>query len=85
MRVLKFLVVVMGILLVIGTIVLVFAISKKMNAPHVPEAAAPVLPQGAKIVQMTVSDGTLALWLKHEGQDQVVLISTKDGKIIGSF
>jgi len=82
MRVLKMLVILMGILLIIGFVVLGFAVSKKMNEPDVILEDASTLLKRAHIQQMSASEGVLTLWVKHEGHDQILLINMKTGKII---
>ena len=85
MRLLKILVIVMGILLVIGFVVLGIAIFKKINtnAPEIP--AVQTLPIGTHIVQMHVNEGVLVLWLRHKDEDRVEIRSVKDGRQIASF
>ncbi|MEO9190014.1 MAG: hypothetical protein ABI224_08415 [Acetobacteraceae bacterium] len=90
MRALKAATIVMGVLIVVGTAVLIAVIVKRASAPapaaggFVPAAAsfAAVLhePAGTHITGLAAIDDALALSLQGGGSDRVVLIDPRSGE-----
>jgi hypothetical protein len=89
MRALKVAVVVMGVLIVVGTMGLVVGIARRSAAPSVVSAAAwaasVVLdePAGTRIVGIAVVRDRLAVQLQGGGADRVVLIDPASGAVAG--
>ncbi|HEY5301347.1 MAG TPA: hypothetical protein VIJ55_11785 [Acetobacteraceae bacterium] len=94
MRALKAATIVMGILIVVGTAVLIAVIFKRANAPHpaaggglVPSAArfATMLhePAGTRITGLAAIGDALALSLQGGGADRVILIDPRTGETRG--
>jgi hypothetical protein len=84
MRALKILVVVMGVLLVLGTAALVFAVANRVN--HPPASAKPVapaeieLPPGARIVATEMSGERLLVRVAlPEGGEELMIFSLANG------
>jgi len=85
MRVLTALTVGMGVLILIGTTVLVVTIIKRFAAPESAPSPALVLdePAGTKIAGLTAVADRLAIELQGGGADRVVLIDPRSGQIVG--
>jgi len=85
MRVLTALTVAMGVLILLGTTVLVVTIVKRSAAPGSAPGAALVLdePAGTKIAGLTAVADRLAIELQGGGADRVVLVDPRSGKIVG--
>ena len=89
MRALKVAVVVMGVLIVVGTMGLGVGIARRSAAPSVVSAAAwaasVVLdePAGTRIVGIAVVRDRLAVQLQGGGADRVVLIDPASGAVAG--
>ena len=92
MRALKALVIIMGVLIVIATAVVIYAIVRKVGgAPH--PAAAPVaapvaanvtLPDGCSVAEMVAAGDRLALRLAGEGDcRQILLVDPTSGAVTG--
>ena len=91
MRALKIAVIVMGVLIVGGTIALVRAVARRSAAPVVPVAVsipasmAAVLdePDGTRIAGIVAVQDRLALQLQGGGTDRVVLVDPRTGAVAG--
>jgi hypothetical protein len=91
MRALKVAVVVMGVLIVLGTMGLVIGIARRSAAPvTVPTAALPARvdavldePAGTRIAGIVAVRDRLALQLQGGGADRVVLIDPTTGAVAG--
>jgi hypothetical protein len=88
MRALKVAVVVMGVLIVLGTVGLVVGIARRSSAPSVaalPASVAAVLdePAGTHIAGIAVVRDRLAVQLQGGGTDRVVLIDPASGAVAG--
>ena len=91
MRALKIAVIVMGVLIVGGTIALVIAVARRSAAPVVPVAVsipasmAAVLdePDGPRIAGIVAVQDRLALQLQGGGTDRVVLVDPRTGAVAG--
>ncbi len=91
MRALKIAVVVMGVLIVIGTMGLVIGIARRSQAPVVPTAAWPASParvvldepEGTRIAGIVAVRDRLAVQLQGGGADRVVLIDPASGAVAG--
>ncbi|MFO1024647.1 MAG: hypothetical protein U1E70_05635 [Acetobacteraceae bacterium] len=83
--------IVMGVLIVVGTIGLAIGVVRKASAPSVPVAAAlpsvvdVVLqePEGTRIAAIAVLADRLAVQLQGGGVDRVVLVDPKTGALAG--
>ncbi len=86
MRALKALTAVMGLLIVVGTAVLVATIVRRAGAPAAPaEKIAVALgePSGTRIAGIAAVADRLAVALQGGGPDRVVLIDPRSGEAIG--
>jgi hypothetical protein len=91
MRVLKIAVVVMGVLIVLGTMGLVIGIARRSAPPSVPPVAAlPASvsaeldePAGTRIAGIVALRDRLAVQLQGGGPDRVVLIDPATGTLVG--
>ncbi|HEY4041981.1 MAG TPA: hypothetical protein VGM32_09085 [Rhodopila sp.] len=90
MRALKIAVVVMGVLIVLGTMGLVVVIARRSAAPMVavappPASTSAVLnePDGTRIAGIAAAHDRLAIQLQGGGTDRVVLIDTATGTVAG--
>ena len=90
MRALKVAVIIMGVLIVLGTITLAIAIARRSAAPVA--AVAPLLasftavldePTGTRIAGIAVVRDRLAIQLQGGGSDRVVLIDPATGSVSG--
>ena len=87
MRAVKIATIVMGVLIVLGTtVILVTIVKRTMSGPAAPEKAfAAVLdePVGTGIAGIAASGDRLAVHLHGGGTDRVVLINPSSGAIVG--
>jgi hypothetical protein len=88
MRALKIAVVVMGVLIVVGTIGLVIGIVRRSAAPVASTATWPASvvldePAGTRIVGIAAVRDRLAVQLQGGGADRVVLIDPASGAVAG--
>ena len=85
MRVLTALTVAMGVLILLGTTVLVVTIVKRSAAPGTVPSPTLVLdePAGTKIVGLAAVADRLAIELQGGGADRVVLVDPRSGQIVG--
>lgn len=90
MRALKIAVIVMGVLIVAGTIGLILAVARRASVPTntVPSAAAPMAavldePAGTRIAGIVAVRDRIAVWLEGGGTDRVVLIDPLTGAVAG--
>ena len=90
MRALKALVIGMGILIVIGVVVLVYAIvdrASKTGARETMAAQSKIdLPAGAEIVETSIGDGRIVVRLSlSDGNQRLLLIDADTGDRIGAI
>jgi hypothetical protein len=88
MRALKVAVIVMGVLIVAGTIGLMWGILRRANnslSAGLPPVVTAVLqePEGTRIVGIAALPDRLALQLQGGGSDRVVLVDPKTGALAG--
>jgi hypothetical protein len=90
MRALKVAVIVMGVLIVAGTMALVIGVVRRASAPVAPMAALPASvsavldePVGTRIAGIVAVRDRLAVQLQGGGVDRVVLIDAATGTIAG--
>jgi hypothetical protein len=90
MRALKVAVIVMGVLIVLGTIGLVVGIARRSSPPVAPVAALPATvsatlkePEGTRIVGIVGVRDRLAVQLQGGGNDRVLLIDPLTGGVVG--
>ncbi|HET6610266.1 MAG TPA: hypothetical protein VFG62_26615 [Rhodopila sp.] len=95
MRALKIATVVMGVLIIVGTIGLLVALARRGAAPPASTAAAvgtapraPLAmtmtePEGTRIVTVTAVQDRLAVQLQGGGPDRIVLIDAHTGAEVG--
>jgi hypothetical protein len=82
---LKVAVVVMGVLIVVGVVVLVVAITQRVGTLVVGGAAAPVVldePAGTHIAGVSMLPDRLAVQLQGGGPDRVVVVDSRSGHVI---
>lgn len=83
MRFLKVAVIVMGVLLVGGTVALVVLLAQRMQGPSA--ASAPAMldePAGTRIVGASAAPDRVVVQLQGGGPDRVVVFDTRTGKIL---
>jgi hypothetical protein len=91
MRALKILVVVMGLLLVAGTVAMVAAVANRLNHPPPPLAAAAptsdiALPAGAKIAGTEISGDRLVVRVaRADGGEDILIFNLTTGARIATF
>ena len=90
MRALKALVIGMGVLIVIGVVVLVYAIIERAGKTDAPETmAAPSqidLPAGARIVETSIGDGRIVVRLSlADGSHRLLVIDADTGRRVGEI
>lgn len=91
MRALKYLTIGMGVLIILGTAVLVATVLKRSNgpgaapAPVVAASSAAVLdePAGTRIVSIVAVQDRLAVQLQGGGADRVLLLDPRTGAVAG--
>lgn len=91
MRALKVATIVMGVLIVAGTMALVIAVARRPGAPKTPPTAglpaivAAVLeePAGTRIATVAAVQDRLAVQLQGGGADRVVLVDPRSGAVVG--
>ena len=89
MRGLKAAVVGMGVLIVAGTVVLLFVLAQRMSPAAGPIASAAfpgaVLdePAGTRIAAVSAAPDRLAVQLQGGGPDRVVVVDTRTGRVLG--
>jgi len=97
MRALKIATIVMGVLIVVGTTVVIVEIARRMSVPLSPAAGWPVPlpppavsvaavldePAGTRIAGITAVRDRLAVRLEGGGADRVVLIDPATGAVAG--
>ena len=88
MRALRFATIAMGVLILLGTTVIVVTIVKRATTgasalPEKPFAVALDEPAGTSIVGMVAAHDRLALQLRGGGADRVVLLDPVSGAVVG--
>jgi hypothetical protein len=86
MQALRVLVVVMGVMIVGGTITLGVLVWRKLGSVGAPVVAASVLleePEGTRIMQASAAGETVVLRLEGGGPDRVVVVDTRTGRVVG--
>jgi hypothetical protein len=91
MRALTIAVIVMGVLIVLGTVALIVGVARRSNGPAVPDAATSRAvidatlqePSGTRIVGIAMVQDRLAVQLQGGGGDRVVLIDPGSGAVVG--
>jgi hypothetical protein len=87
MRALKIAVVVMGVLIVAGTMALVIGVARRSSAPVAPLPASMVAvldePAGTRIAGIVAVQDRLAVQLQGGGVDRVVLVDPRTGAVAG--
>ena len=87
MRALKILVVVMGVLIIAGTVTLGVVIMRRMGGDAPPASATALLrqldePSGTVIAAIALNPDRLVLHLRGGGPDRVVLIDPRSGATV---
>ena len=90
MRALKALVIGMGVLIVVGVVVLVYAIINRVGETGVPELMSGQsqieLPAGAQIVETSIGGGRIVVRLSlADGSQRLLLIDADTGGRIGAI
>jgi hypothetical protein len=87
LKVLKFITVLLGVLIVLGTTVVGVTIVKRMSEPVAPGQIAATLdePAGTRIAAIAATQDRLALHLQGGGPDRVVLLDPRTGARTGSI
>ncbi len=88
-KVLKFIVIAMGILIVIGTTVVAVTIVNRLSArqaaPDAVSAEIPVtLPDGARIVETALDGNRLALRIETQSGPRILIIDISTGTLIST-
>ena len=87
MRALKILVVVMGVLIIGGTLALGIVLVKRTNAGSTPIVQDMVLdqPAGTRILGISSAEGSLALLVQRPDGERVLLVDPRRGRITGEI
>ena len=91
MRGLKVLVVVMGVLIVAGTLGLVVALVQKLGGGRAPEPLALAQgvalrqPAGSVIEGVSAAPGYLAIWVRRPDGERVVLVDPVRGQVVSEL
>lgn len=87
MRGLKVLVVVMGVLIVAGTLGLVVALVQKLGGGSAPVAENLALrqPAGSTIAGVSAAEGLVTIWVRRSDGDRVLLVDAKRGRVSGEI
>ena len=87
LKVLKFITVLLGLLIVLGTTVVGVTIVRRMSEPPAPGQVAATLdePAGTRITAIVATQDRLALHLQGGGPDRVVLLDPRTGARTGSI
>lgn len=84
MRLLRVLVVVMGVMIVAGVAALGVLLTRRIGAVPAPATAALLdEPDGTRIASISSAADSIALQLQGGGPDRVVVIDPRSGRIIG--
>jgi hypothetical protein len=89
MRALKIATIVMGVLIVVGTMALIISVARRVSAPppvtSLPAAVAAVLdePVGTRIAGIAAARDRVAVQLVGGGVDRVVLVDPVTGAVAG--
>jgi hypothetical protein len=98
MRALKTVTIVMGVLIVLGTVTLLVLLARRSAAPSAAPAGVPVAvavpaggafsatlaePEGTRIVGVSQGGDRLAVSLQGGGPDRVVLVDPHSGAVVG--
>ncbi len=86
MRFLKVLTIVMGVLIVLGTTVLVVVVARRLAGGTMPAPAVAVLldePAGTRIAGIAAVGDRLAVQLQGGGADRIVLLDGHSGAVAG--
>jgi hypothetical protein len=91
-RALKVLVVVMGVLIVLGTVALAWVIVQRVATPGgggggAPWTLVPDLPEGARVAGIApVEGGALAVWITGDPQgDRLIVVDPRRGRVLGEI
>ena len=87
LKILKFVTILLGALIVLGTTVVIVTIVKRLSGPPAPAEIAIMLdePAGTHIAAMAATQDRLALHLQGGGPDRVVLLDPRTGARTGSI
>ncbi len=84
MGALKAAVVVMGVLIVVGTVGLFVVLAQRMSAASAPIASVTLdEPPGTRIAGASAAADRIAVQLAGGGPDRVVLVDLKSGRVLG--
>jgi hypothetical protein len=87
LRALTILVVVMGVMIVAGTVTLAVLIVQRLGGA----AEAPVLsgslgqPEGSRIGGIAAAEGRVALWVVRPDGERVLLLDARSGRVVGEL
>ncbi len=87
-RALKVLVVVMGVLIVVGTVALVWVVVQRMGNVAAATARFEVgldLPEGTRIAGVAATEGAIAVWVTGPQGDRVLLVDPRRGRVAGEI
>ena len=86
LKILKFVTILLGVLIVLGTTVVIVTIVKRLSGPPAPAEIDATLnePEGTRIVAIAATQDRLALHLQGGGPDRVVLLDPRTGARTGS-
>jgi hypothetical protein len=84
LRALKFAVILMGALIIAGTVALGVLVAGRLAGPASPRMASLDLPQGARIAGIATAGDHLALLIENDGPARVMLWDPRRGALIGT-
>jgi hypothetical protein len=84
---LKWLVIVMGVLIVVGTLGLVVAVVQRLGGAGTEMAAEAHLgqPAGTRILSVAAAEGRLAVLVARPDGERVVLVDPRNGRVLGAL
>ena len=86
MRLLKALVIVMGVLIVVGTVTLIVLIVQRSSGLGSNLTAAGLgQPEGTRIAGIAGSDKTIAIWVVRPDGERVLLFDPARGRVVGEI
>lgn len=84
MRLLRVLVVVMGVMIVAGVAALGVLLTRRISAAPPPALTTSLdEPEGTRIASMTTTADTVAIHLQGGGPDRIIMVDPRSGRITG--
>ena len=78
----------MGVLIVLGTVALVYVVVQRLSAPATGPGVAQLAlgqPAGTRIAGIAAAEGTIAIWVTRPDGDRVLLVDPRRGRVAGEI